>query len=221
MAAVAEAVVVVVDDAPGGFATVAPCGAVVGELAPAVEAGEGNPNGLATVATGADEGGAFEGATVADRTFAVTLAEPAELGVDSDEAGDEAEGIPVDVAAAAGAFVLATVLELGVVGEPPALFGEAATLVVVGFALGLASVVGAMLTAIDAGGLPFATGPGAAGLAETGAGLVCTTIAGEEAFAAGAMLLGAAAACVAGTVPPPGVPMPGNTVPCCKLPSFG
>ena len=31
----------------------------------------------------------------------------------------------------------------------------------------------------------------------------------------------AAAVCACGTVPVPGVPIPGNTVPCCKLPSFG
>lgn len=210
----------IVDDAPSGFATVAPCGAFVGGLALAPDAEEGNPNGLATVATGAAEGGAFEGATVADRTFAVTLAEPAELGVEPEEVGDEAEGASVD-AATTGA--LAPALELGVKAEPLGLVGELATLVVVGFVLGLAAAVGAMLTAIEVGGLPLAAAPAdaAAGWAETNAGLVCTTIAGEEALAVGATLGAAAAVCVAGTVPAPGVPMPGNTVPCCKLPSFG
>lgn len=29
------------------------------------------------------------------------------------------------------------------------------------------------------------------------------------------------AACATGTLPAPGVPIPGNTVPCCKLPTFG
>jgi hypothetical protein len=223
VAAGVAAVAAIVDDAPSGFATVAPCGAFVGGWALAPDAEEGNPNGLATVATGAAEGGAFEGATVADRTFAVTLAEPVELGVEPEDAGDEAEETSVD-AATTGALALAPALELGAEAEPPGLVEELTTLVVAGFALGLAAVVGAMLTAIEAGGLPFAAvlAGEAAGLAETSAGLVCTTIAGEDVLAVGATLLGVAAAvCMAVTVPAPGVPMPGNTVPCCRLPSFG
>lgn len=61
------------------------------------------------------------------------------------------------------------------------------------------------LTVIELGGL-------AAGAGEVG---VVFTARSEYIFTAGAL------AWAAGTLPDPGAPMPGNTVPCCRLPTLG
>jgi hypothetical protein len=115
-----EAVVPVGDGdvKPSGFATVAPCEApAVGLAAFAVEVvGECDPNGLATVATGAAAGvAAAGGATVADSTLAVTFGDPAELVV-TPEGGFAAELVSVSEG-----FALAAVLGPVVIVVPPEL----------------------------------------------------------------------------------------------------
>ena len=139
------------------------------------------------------------------------LAAPAELGLDSDVAGTPTP---------AGACAVATA---GVVPFPVAPDGEGVVVllgVAVAFVVtpgfGFAVFAAAMLTAIEAGGLPLGEGAG------LGAAAVWTVTAGDDGLPPGFTLPGVPAAfCAFGTVPAPGVPWPGKTVPCCKLPSFG
>lgn len=165
-----EAVVLVGDVKPSGFATVVPCEAPVGLAAFAIEVvGEGNPNGLATVATGAAVGvAAAGGATVADNTLAVTFGDPAELVV-APEGGFVAELVSVAegfaLAAALGPVVIVVPPELSAaIPEPaPAFAVDDAMLTVIedgGFALG-----GAL-----EGGVVFTTRTDPFGCAELGAG---------------------------------------------------
>jgi hypothetical protein len=83
--------VVGVEGVPSGFATVAPCVGglelAAGFALEAVAEAAAVPNGLDTVAPWVAGGGTLAGATVADRTLAVMLADPAELGLDATEAG--------------------------------------------------------------------------------------------------------------------------------------
>jgi hypothetical protein len=205
--------VVGVEDVPSGFATVAPCVGDV-ELATGfaletVADAAGVPNGLDTVAAGVAEGGTLAGATVADRTFAVMLADPAELGLAPTDAGAPVTGVVACAVATAAAL-------------PAGLESDATLVLVLGVvaAVVAAGVVafdaGAMLTATEAGAFPFVDAGG------FGADAVCTVSAGDEGLVPGFTLPGVPAPfCATGTVPAPGVPIPGNTVPCCRLPSFG
>jgi hypothetical protein len=211
----AVAVVVDAEDVPSGFATVAlRVGAeVMAGFALAVVAGvtAGVTSGLDTVAPWLAEEGALAGATVADKTFAVMFAEPAELGFDPG-AGALLTGAP-DAVATAGAVEVPAALEFD---ATTALVPLGVVAVVVAGAAGLLVPAGAMLTATDAGALLFVE---AAGLL---AAVVCTVSAGDEGLVLGFTLPWVPAAfCAFGTVPAPGVPIPGNTVPCCRLPSFG
>jgi hypothetical protein len=206
------AVVVDAEDVPSGFATVAlRVGAeVMAGFALAVVAGvtAGVTSGLDTVAPWLAEEGALAGATVADKTFAVMFAEPAELGFDPG-AGALLTGAVPDAVATAGAVEVPAALEFDATTAlvPPG---------VVAGAVGLLVPAGAMLTATDAGALLFVE---AAGLL---AAVVCTVSAGDDGLVLGFTLPGVPAVfCAFGTVPTPGVPIPGNTVPCCRLPSFG
>jgi len=63
------------------------------------------------------------------------------------------------------------------------------------------------------------TAPGVVFCGAFVAGTVFTAIAELELDAAVKVLV--AGVCACGTVPAPGVPMPGKTVPCCKLPTLG
>jgi hypothetical protein len=210
-----EAVEAVVDveDVPSGVATVAPCVELAAGFAleAVAEAAAGVPSGLDTVATWGAGDGTLAGATVADRTFAVMLADPAELGLDPEGAGAPVTGIVAGAPATAGAAPAAlepettTALVLGVVAA-----------IVVADAVGFEVVLGAMLTAIEAGALPFVEGAGLAVAVD------CTVSAGDDGLVPGFTLPWVPAAfCAFGTVPAPGVPIPGNTVPGCRLPSFG
>ena len=200
------AVLVDAEGVPSGFATVALCAGVVELMAgfalavvPGVAAGVAG--GLDTVAPWLAEEGALAGATVADKTFAVMFAEPAELGFDPD-AGATVGSAEVPVALEFDAT--AVLVPLGVVA------------VVDAGATGLPVLAGATLTATDAGALLFVE---AAGLLAV---VVCTVSTGDEGLVLGFTLPGVPAVfCALGTVPAPGVPIPGNTVPCCRLPSFG
>jgi hypothetical protein len=210
------AVVVDAEDVPSGFATVAlRVGAeVMAGFALAVVAGvtAGVTSGLDTVAPWLAEEGALAGATVADKTFAVMFAEPAELGFDPG-AGVPLTGAVPDAVATAGAVEFPAALEFD---ATTALVPLGVAAVVVAGAAGLLVPAGAMLTATDAGALLFVE---AAGLL---AAVVCTVSAGDEGLVLGFTLPGVPAVfCAFGTVPAPGVPIPGNTVPCCRLPSFG
>jgi hypothetical protein len=141
------------DDAggsPSGFEIVAPCVAegVVLALLPAVD-GVVCPGGLAALAAGVLSADAL---TVADRTLAVMLGEPAELGVEVTGAGVDAgatAGVEVFVAAVAGAAGLSeTTLGFSAPAASAAIFGPAfgagATLTLV--------VAGALVTgALDVG----------------------------------------------------------------------
>ena len=124
------AAVAVEDDAggsPSGFETVAPCdaGAVVAAAMLLAVDGVAGPGGLAAVVAGVVAAGAL---TVADRTLAVMLGEPAELGVEltgAIDAGDAA-GVAVfatTVAATAG-FLEPTVGSSAAAG-PVVIFGPA------------------------------------------------------------------------------------------------
>lgn len=213
---VAAAVAFGAGEIPSGFATVAPCVdevVVVARLeADAVTGLVGDvPSGLETVAPCDVAGGAFADATVADKTFAVMLAAPAELGLDA-----EAAGVPAVAVAGAVATVGAVTFPVALEGDGvPVLLGVAAAFVFTA-GVGFDTFAVAMLTAIEAGALPLVDDAGLLGA------VVCTVRAGDEALLAGFSLLGVPAAfCAAGTVPAPGVPIPGNTVPCCRLPSFG
>ena len=212
------AVVVDAEDVPSGFAAVALCVGIVEVVAAgfavAVVAGvaAGVPSGLDTVAPWLAEEGALAGATVADKTFAVMFAEPAELGFDPDAGALLTRAVP-DAVATAWVVEVPAALEFD---STAALVPLGVVVVVVAGAAGLPLPAGAMLTATDAGALLFVA---AAGLL---AAVVCTVSAGDEGLELGFTLPGAPAAfCAAGTVPAPGVPIPGNTVPCCRLPSFG
>jgi len=211
------AVVVDAADVPSEFVTVALCVGVVEVMAgfalPVVAGvAAGVPSGLDTVAPWLAEEGALAGATVADKTFAVMFAEPAELGFVPD-AGALLTGAVPDAVATARAVGVAAALEFD---ATTALVPLGVVAVVVAGAAGLPVPAGAMLTATDAGALLFVA---AAGLLAV---VVCTASAGDEGLVLGFMLPGVPAAfCAAGTVPAPGVPIPGNTVPCCRLPSFG
>jgi hypothetical protein len=209
-----EAVEAVVDveDVPSGFATVAPCVELATGFALEVvaDAAAGVPRGLDTVAPWGAGDGTLAGATVADRTFAVMLADPAEPGLDPEGAGAPVTGIVAGALATAGAAPAAlelettTALVLGVVAA------------IVAGAVSFEVVPGAMFTAIEAGALPFVEGAGLAVAVD------CTVSAGDDGLAPGFTLPWVPAAfCAFGTVPAPGVPIPGNTVPCCRLPSFG
>jgi len=208
-----EAVEAVVDveDVPSGFATVAPCVELAAGFAleAVAEAAAGVPSGLDTVAPWDAGDGTLAGATVADRTFAVMLADPAELGLDPEGAGAPVTGIVAGAPATAGAAAAleletTTALALGVVAA-----------IVVAGAVGFEVVPAAMLTAIEAGALPFVEGAGLAVAVD------CTVSAGDDGVPGFTLPWVPAAFCAFGTVPAPGVPIPGNTVPCCRLPSFG
>jgi len=204
--------VVDVEDVPSGFATVAPCVELATGFALEVvaDAAAGVPRGLDTVAPWGAGDGTLAGATVADRTFAVMLADPAELGLDPEGAGAPVTGIVAGALATDGAAPAAlelettTALVLGVVAA------------IVAGAVSFEVVPGAMLTAIETGALPFVEGAGLAVAVD------CTVSAGDDGLGPGFTLPWVSAAfCAFGTVPAPGVPIPGNTVPCCRLPSFG
>jgi hypothetical protein len=138
------------------------------------------------------------------------LADPAELGFEPEEAGAPVAGI------VGGAVVTARAVPAALELETTTALVLGAVAFVVAGAVGFEGVPGATLTATDAGVLPFVE---AAGLL---AAVVCTVSAGDEGLVLGFTLPGAPAAfCAFGTVPAPGVPIPGNTVPCCRLPSFG
>jgi hypothetical protein len=174
------------------------------------EVAAGVPSGLDIVAPWVAGGGTLAGATAADRTFAVMLADPAELGLDPEEAGAPVAGIVGGAVVTAGAVPAALELE-----TTTALVLGAVAFVVAG-AVGFEGVAGAMLTAIDAEALPFVE---VAGLAVA---VVCAASVGDDELIAGFTLPWVPAAfCAPGTVPAPGVPIPGKTVPCCRLPSFG
>lgn len=162
-------------------------------------------------------------ATVAERTFAVTFPDPAALVVGT-------SGFAAGLAATAGAAVGAKA-------------GAEAVVDVVGVLLLSAEVLTGVIVAAEtvAAGLPGA-GEGALLVTVSGLfpaasvdGVLVVTTMVEAAggvrllpgcafctvteFAGGALT--GAAACAIGTLPEPGVPAPGNTVPCCRLPSFG
>jgi hypothetical protein len=138
-----------------------------------------------------------EGETVADSTLAVILGEPAELGV-------------VLVAAAlAGAG--ATFAPASVDAAVFSTIGVAAAVVSPLAVAEISGCTGATLMLIELGAAP-----------DTGAGEVGTvfTANSEFGFAAAEAAL-TVVVCAVGTLPAPGVPMPGKTVPCCRLPVFG
>lgn len=212
---VAAAVAFSGGDVASGFAIAAPCvdeGVAAGLEADAVTEVVGEvPSGLETVAPWAAVGDALAGATVADKTFAVILAAPAELGVDPGEDGAPTVAV-AGVVATAGAAPFRLPLE----GDGALVLLGAAAAFVVTAGVVFCVFVGAMLTAIEAGAFALVDGAGLP------CAVICTVSAGDDALLAGLTLLGVPAAfCAAGTVPAPGVPIPGNTVPCCKLPSFG
>ena len=207
--------VVDVEDVPSGFATVALCVGV--ELAAGfalvavADAAAGVPSGLDSVAPWVAGGGTLAGATVANGTFAVMLADPAELGLDPEGAG--APGTVAGAGATPRAVPVPAALELE--ATTALVLGVVAAVVVAG-AVGFEVVPGTRLTAIEAGALPFVEGAGLA------VAVVCTVSEGDDGSVPGFTLPGVATAfCVTGTVPAPGVPIPGKTVPCCRLPSFG
>jgi hypothetical protein len=182
---VAELVAVAGAEVPSGLATVAPCETVVGAAALVDDAG-GNPSGFETVA--ADAGGVAVAAlmlgvdgvagagtlapvaagveavgalTVAERTFAVMLGDPAELGVEVAVAGVDA-GVEAGSAAATAEFVttLAGAAELfeatlgfsavvgaGVILGPAVCAGPTLTLMLAGAALCGALEGGTVFTA--------------------------------------------------------------------------
>jgi hypothetical protein len=81
-----------------------PCAVSVEVLAAFGSAGEANPGGFVTVAPVAAGGCAGGAVTVAERTFAVTLAAPAELVVGAPEGGFSV--VVSDLAAETGALLL-------------------------------------------------------------------------------------------------------------------
>ena len=156
-------------------------------------------------------------ATVAERTFAVMFPDPAALVVDVSGFGAGLLGSGAVEAAVevVGALLLSACPLAGVV-----VTAEAVTAGLPG-AAGLALVVTVSglfpADAVD-GVLAVTTIVDAAGgvrLLPTCA--FCTV----TEFAEAALTGPAVAVCAVGTLPEPGVPMPGNTVPCCRLPVFG
>jgi hypothetical protein len=128
---------------PSGFETVASCdaGGIIVALSLAVD-GVACPSGLDAVAVGVVAAGAL---TVADRSLAVMLGEPAELGVEVAGAGvgpGTVAGVAVFVATVAGAAGLSeTTLGFSAAAGPAVIFGPAFG-------------VGATLTLMVAGALP-------------------------------------------------------------------
>jgi hypothetical protein len=148
-------------------------------------------------ATAAVAGSGAGDDTVAESTLAVILGEPAELGVVTAGpalVGDDATLAPASV----DALVFSTT-------------GGAATGDSL-FALDeLAGCAGATLTLIELGAAP-----------DVGAGEVGIVFTASSGFGFGATeAVLSVEVCTEGTLPAPGVPMPGKTVPCCRLPSFG
>ena len=199
--------------APSGLATVAVCETSVEGLAAAVVGldCEGRPNGFATVATGAEEGGGGGGVTVADNTFAVTLGDPADVGTDCGEGlGSEATAtvavsMGLSLAGAAGFALVAALLLPVLAGSATTFAVEGATFTVIedaGFAPDVTLESGAIFTTESI----FCRGRAVSRLSR----LDRHTVAGNW-----------RSILATGTVPAPGVPIPGNTVPGCRLPSFG
>ena len=168
---------------------------------------------------------------MAEITFEVTFGAPAELVVGSDGLSSAAEmlgfgfcaetvdGVVAPATSAGpvlaegdvigGVFAVAT---LGGAGGVDATAGEGAAV-----ETGCSSfVAGAMLTFTAAGV--------AAALAGEGAALpppVTLAIPSPPVAAPLAVFVSAAEVAVRGTTPVPGALIPGKTVPCCKLPTFG
>ena len=152
-------------------------------------------------------------ATVADKTFAVTFGDPAELGEDALFDAGAAEIATLAVVVTGGAFASVTFAAAPL--TLCALLTPFVTFAIAGFVFGFATALGAMSTFIaDDGAIVTAAG---------------FTFDATVGFAAGIATAPAVDACplpefpfcIAGTAPVPGVPIPGNTVPCCRLPSLG
>lgn len=130
---------------------------------------------------------------MADITLAVIFGEPAELGV---------EFAGVAVVAVSGGLALTSLAA----ADFSAAGAVAACSVLTAV---FADCVGPTLTLIELGAL-------VAGAGDVG---VVLTARSEYTFTAGA--LAPFEPCADGTFPAPGVPIPGNTVPCCRLPTLG
>jgi len=155
-------------------------------------------------------------ATVAETTFVVTLGDPAALVVGPVGAG---AGLLGAVALATDGVAESLAGWSGLGAAAPALAGDACAVEVATLAAVPVLTVAGFLTAVALdGAVVVTTIVDAGGRVRLPPGCVFCTVT-EFAGAAAAGI--EAAFCAAGTSPPPGVPIPGKTVPCCRLPSFG
>lgn len=167
---------------------------------------------------GAFAAGVFEaGATVADSTLEVMFGDPAELGADALEDAVDAVVPATVVAEDASCFgetadeVLWTPLAVVLVGACVAGL-DGFTVVGVLVLTAMPDPAFALLGALDPDLVVTA-------MVEVAGGV--RTDAGSEFWTLTVFAGTDAALCAAGTRPAPGVPIPGNTVPSCRLPSFG
>jgi len=167
---------------------------------------------------GAFAAGVFEaGATVADSTLEVMFGDPAELGADALEDAVDAVVPATVVAEDASCFgetadeVLWTPLAVVLVGACVAGL-DGFTVVGVLVLTAMPDPAFALLGALDPDLVVTA-------MVEVAGGV--RTDAGSEFWTVTVFAGTDAALCAAGTRPAPGVPIPGNTVPSCRLPSFG
>jgi len=218
---------------PSGFATVAPCGVVDAACA---GAGDGVTVADTTfvvtfgapaelVVGGADAamvGVAFFVAAVVagvSGTALVLAVTPAVVAADALATGAAFAGAAGVVALGADATTLAGVgLEAVTLGPAEAVVEITAVeldgeVVADGATFASGLLVGATVT-VRGGAVVFGLTAGAAAVSVAAAELPCVMLATEEPG-----FVAAVWAC--GTVPEPGVPTPGNTVPCCRLPNFG
>jgi len=153
-------------------------------------------------------------ATVADKTFAVTFGDPAELGEDALFDAGAAEIATLAVVVTGDAFALGVTFAAAALALC-ALLTPFDPFAIAGFVFGFATALGAMSTFIADDGAIV-----------TAAGFTLDATVGFAAGIATALAVDAGPLlgfpfCIDGTAPVPGVPIPGNTVPCCRLPSFG